>query len=197
MPAYDWHEYLVTRILCRRAERQLFGREQTDEARYHTLVEARAASGDDRSPPIRHPRELLKTTNAADSWRYDVLDSAKGSYRAVDDSIVFEVEATTETDWHIQVLQVGLDLKEGQKYVVKFQAKASAARKITITAGIDQEDWHDIGLHEPIALTSEFQSFELTLRPHDVVKNKNRIGFILGGETGTVFIKDMSLVESE
>jgi len=115
MPAYDWHEYLVTRILCRRAERQLFGREQTDEARYHTLVEARAASGDDRSSPIRHPRELLKSTNAADSWRYDVLDSAKGSYRAVDDSIVFEVEATTETDWHIQALQVGLDLKEGQK----------------------------------------------------------------------------------
>ena len=198
--AFDWHEYLVMRILCRRAEQQLFGREQTDLERYRTLVEARRAGtarGDDSGEPIRHPAELLAATNSLDSWRFDVLDTAKGSHRIEGDAVVFQVDAVTDTDWHVQALRTNLDLREGQEYTLTFHAKASEPRTVTLNAAIDVEDWHDIGLREPVSLTQEFQSFEFTFHAQNVVKNANRLSVFLGTETGTVFIKEMSLVEGK
>jgi hypothetical protein len=141
--------------------------------------------------------DLLARVSEVNTWRLDVLDKAKASQRIEGDMIVFQVDATTDTDWHIQALRPKLDLKEGQEYIVKFQAKASADRAMTVTAGIDQADWHGIGLREKVALTGEFQPFEFKFRAQGVVKDKNRVGFILGGETGTVFVREMSLVEAK
>ncbi len=129
------------------------------------------------------------------TWRLDVLSTAKASQSVEGDVIAFQVDAATGTDWHVQALRPKLDLEEGQEYVVKFQAKASVNRKVTVSAGIDQEDWHSIGLRETVALTGEFQRFEFKFRAQRVVKDKNRIGFVLGDETGTVFVREMSVVK--
>jgi formylglycine-generating enzyme required for sulfatase activity/tRNA A-37 threonylcarbamoyl transferase component Bud32 len=198
--AYDWHEYLVTRVLCRRAEQQLFGHEQTDGERYRTLVaarEARAARGDDPGPPIRHPREVLKPIEVAASWALYVHEGAKGSLDATDNATVFHADAITDNPWHVQAFQVGIDLADGKEYVLKFNARASKPRSAQLVVGIDHEDWHSVGVDEKVSLTEEFRPFAFTFRAHDAAQNQNRVGFILGGETGTVFIKDMSLVESE
>ena len=70
------------------------------------------------------------------------------------------------------------------------------ARSVMVRAGIDDDDFHSIGFDQRISLTEQFGSFEFKFRAHDVAPNRNRFGFMLGGEDGAVFVKDMSLVET-
>jgi hypothetical protein len=109
-----------------------------------------------------------------------------------DDAISFNADNITGTTWHLQVSQTDLDLKNGQEYILKFQAK-SDGRGATLAARIDQEDWHEIGLHEELSLTPEYKSFEFKFRAVDVVKHKNRIEFVLGAERGTIVVKNITL----
>lgn len=142
-------------------------------------------------------KNLLKATNKIDSWTFFTHEGGKGSISAADEAIVFKVEAVTGTEWHVQAYQVGLDLKNGQEYVVKFQAKGGENRTAILVAMINKEDWHEIGLHEEISLTKEFKSFEFTFRAQDVAEKMNRIGFELASEKGTVVVKDMTLTEKK
>jgi cystathionine beta-lyase/cystathionine gamma-synthase len=136
---------------------------------------------------------LLKPTNSPDTWRLEQIEEGKGAMKAAGDAIQFDVTHVDGTEWHVQAFQVDLDLKEGQTYAVTFKAKASAARSMILVAMIDEDDWHEIGLHEDIYLRTEYQSYEFTFRATDVVKKKNRIGFMFGQETGSIFLKDMTL----
>lgn len=151
---------------------------------------------DAERPTLRNPHEVLKPVAAVSSWLLYVDPAAKASLHAADGTIVFQVDSTGGADWHVQAFEHGLDLKEGAEYVVRFKARADKARGAVLVAGIDHEDGHSIGLNEKISVTEEFGSFEFKFRAQGAVPNRSRFGFLLGGETGDVFVKDMSLVES-
>ena len=109
----------------------------------------------------------------------------------------FKAGRLTGTNWHIQAFQVNLDLKEGQDYTLKIKMRAAQRRNVTVVATIDKEDWHEIGLHEDVSLDKELKSFEFTFRASGVAEKKNRIGFVLGDETGDLIVKEISLTEKE
>lgn len=139
------------------------------------------------------PKNLLKPINKAESWRFEMAETAKGSVKVMEDTVVFTVTETTGTDWHVQALQTDLDLVEGKEYTLAFQAKADSARSIGVNAMIDKDDWHQIGLSEEPFLGKEYDSFKYTFRAENVLSKKNRISVVLGGSKGTVTIKGMTL----
>jgi formylglycine-generating enzyme required for sulfatase activity/tetratricopeptide (TPR) repeat protein len=145
-----------------------------------------------RQQPDQAQKNLLKPTHTTDSWRFEMYEGGRGSISAADDAIRFTTDNATGTAWHVQVYQNGLDLVNGHDYVLRFQAR-SDGRGATLFAGIDQEDWHEIGVHEDLSLTTEFKSFEFRFQANGVVENKNRLGFTLGTEKGTVVVKGMTL----
>ena len=140
-------------------------------------------------------KNLLKPTNKPETWRFEQHEGGKGSLAADGDAIVFTITDTDGTDWHVQAEQTGLDLKDGKTYVVTFTAKASADRPATIAANIDQEDWHGIGLSEAVDLGKDWKDYKYEFKAEQTVVNKNRIGLVLGGEKGKVWVKDMVLAE--
>jgi len=141
------------------------------------------------------PKNLLKPTNKVDSWRWEEHEGAKGEIKADGDALVLRATKITGTDWHLQAVQTGLDLKEGQTYILKFQAKCDSSCLIGVNAMIDQEDWHQVGLGEQLTLGKEYREYEFRFRATDVVSKKNRISVVVGFEPGTVSLKDMTLVE--
>jgi hypothetical protein len=141
------------------------------------------------------PKNLLKPVNKAESWRFEQHEGGQGTFKIADDAAVFNATKVTGTNWHVQAYQVNLDLKEGKEYTVKLKVSASQPRKVTLSASIDKEDWHEIGLHEDFAVEKEVRSFEFTFRATEVVPNRNRIGFVLGDETGDLIVKEMTLSE--
>jgi hypothetical protein len=138
---------------------------------------------------------LLKPTNDEASWTFELSGDGAGFMAVIDDSAVFLTTKTTGENWHVQAYMTGLDLKEGQEYVVKFQAKSPESVPLLVVAQIHEEDWHEVGLHEQLTLSDEYQDFEVTFTASDVVEGNCRLGFVLGDATGIVYVKDLSLTE--
>ena len=140
---------------------------------------------------------LLKPTNKVDSWRFEQHEQGKGAAKAADDAIEFEVTTPGGEAWHVQAVQTGLDLKEGKEYTLSYKAKADPARTISVNAMIDQDDWHTIGLAEEVELTKDWKDYSSTFKAEGVngKDRKNRISFILGGDKGKVWLKDVTLTE--
>ena len=140
------------------------------------------------------PQNILKPTNKPESWRFEQHEAAKGKMTAEEDAIVFETTDSDGTDWHVQAFQTGLDLKDGKEYVVTFKAKASADRTIILNAGIDQDDWHPVGLTENVELPKDWKEYKYEFKAEQTVANKNRIGFVMGTDKGKVWVKDLTLI---
>jgi hypothetical protein len=140
-------------------------------------------------------KNLLKPVNKAESWRLEQHEGAKATLKTGDDGVVIDAIKLTGTNWHIQAFQVNLDLKEGKEYTLKLKLAASHPRKVLLVATIDTEDWHEIGLHEDLSVEKEVRPFDFTFRATGTAAGKNRIGFVMGDETGDLIVKDMTLTE--
>lgn len=139
---------------------------------------------------------LLKPTNKADSWRFEEAEGGKGKVSVEEEWIAFKVTEITGTDWHVQAVQPGLDLKENTEYKLTFEYKSDVRRTAAVNAMIDEEDWHEIGLHEDLYAGTSPQKYETTFRATGVNnKKKNRITFALGTDKGTLYLKNVRLVE--
>ncbi len=113
-----------------------------------------------------------------------------------DDAVKFTSTEIDGTDWHVQAYQTGLNLKDGESYTVSFEAKSPERRAVIVVAGIDQDDYHEIGLHEEIFATSvEYKKYEYTFTASGTAAGKNRLGFVLGTEKGSVSIKNLKMVK--
>jgi Carbohydrate binding domain len=140
-------------------------------------------------------KNLLKPVNKAESWRLEQHEGAQATLKIADDAVVFNPTKLTGSNWHIQAFQVDLDLKEGTEYTLKLKLTASQRRNVLLVATIDAPDWHEIGLHEDLSVDKEVRSVEFTFRATRILDKKNRIGFVMGDETGDLIVKEMTLTE--
>ena len=137
----------------------------------------------------------LRATNKTESWRFETTADGKGSMKAEGDAITFVTSETSGENWHVQAYQAGLKLEEGADYKVTFEIKSPESKTVLLVAQINEEDWHEIGLHEEIYASKDWSKEEISFTAQDIVNNKNRIGFILGEEKGSVSIKNMKLIK--
>lgn len=138
---------------------------------------------------------LLKPINVKESWRFEEHETGKGAMTIEGDTVTFSSTVIDGTDWHVQVIQNGLDLKEGESYTLSFEAKSAERRAVIVQAGVDEDDYHEIGLHEEIsAVPPEYKKYEYTFQASSVAAaGKNRIGFVLGTEKGAMTLKNVTL----
>jgi hypothetical protein len=64
---------------------------------------------------------------------------------------------------------------------------------VVVQAQMDEAPWEMIGLNETIELTTEWKDHEFTFTVANAKPNKSRVGFVLGGATGRVRVKDVVL----
>ena len=142
------------------------------------------------------PGNLLKPTNKVDSWRFEEAEGGKGKVSVDEEWIAFKVTDITGTDWHVQAVQSDLDLKENAEYKLTFEYKGDVRRSAVVNAMVDEDDWHEIGLHEDLYVNTTPQKYETTFRATGVnTKKKNRISFALGTDKGIIYLKNVRLVE--
>lgn len=139
------------------------------------------------------PKSLLKP-NKAEFWRLEEHEGGKGTLKVDGNTVVIESTKVTGTEWHVQAVMTGLDLKEGQAYVLKFKAQAGGTNYLGINMGIDEEDWHQIGLSEQTVVGKTAKEYEFRFRAENVhTKMKNRLTFAIGQETCKITLSDLTL----
>ncbi len=141
------------------------------------------------------PTNLLKPVADVKSWKFAQVAPATGSIKATEREIHFVTTEVDGTDWHVQGFQVDLNLEEGRTYRVKFKARSTGLRGYSLRAMIDTVDYHEIGLREELFASKHYREENITFTAIGVVEGKNRIGFVLGDEKGTLIIKDMTLTK--
>ncbi len=139
---------------------------------------------------------LAKPAGKAESWRLEQHEGGKGTLKIDGDAAVFQTTDTSTESWHVQATMAGFDFKEGKEYEVSFKAKSDPARTIHLSAMIDKDDWHPIGLSEEIDMTKDWKDYKFTFKAEGVAtENKNRISFMLGADKGTLSIKEVTITE--
>lgn len=132
------------------------------------------------------------TAQAASETSYSP-DVIPGMKVASVPNVKVNVTHTDGTNWHVQAHQTGLDFKDGGTYTVSFRAKADKPRAMGINAGLDQADWHSVGLSVNTDLTTDWKTFRYSFAAHDTVPHHNRVAFQLGDSVGTVEIAGLKI----
>lgn len=141
-------------------------------------------------------KNLLPAPQKPESWRLEQHEGGKGKLSVDADAILIEATETTGTEWHVQAVLTGIDLKADKEYVLTYKAKASADRQIQVNALLDEDDYHPLGLQESVDLTKEYKEFKHEFKAENVsTKKKNRVSIIVGNEKGKVWVKDLMLTE--
>jgi hypothetical protein len=96
-------------------------------------------------------------------------------------------------DWNVQAKIEPLNLVEGVTYVLTFRAKADKARVMPVYASLNGPDWHHVGLDDKASLSTDWKPFRYTFAASDVVPGQSRMVFVVGGDTGTVDIADVTI----
>ncbi len=141
--------------------------------------------------------QIAKKTNDVESWYLEKHEDGKSEMMVEEDAIVFKTTQLSTENWHVQCHQNGLAIEEGKLYTVSFSMKSPERVLVTLNACIHEEDWHNIGLTEEIVCQTDYQEYDFEFRAFDVSENSNRVGFLLGNDVGTVFIKNFSIKEVE
>ena len=137
---------------------------------------------------------LLNATNSVCSWTFETSGDGAGEIATQGDAIVFTTSRTDDTDWHVQAYQPGLSLREGGRYRVSFDLKSPQSATVVLLAMINVDDYHTIGVAEEIYAEPTYQTHQLEFTATDVKEGQNRIGFVLGRDKGTVFVRNFRLV---
>ena len=88
--------------------------------------------------------------------------------------------------WQTQVFQEGVNFLEGTPYTVSFWAKADHTRGLDVYTSIDVKDWHNAGLIQHAALTTNWKRYVFAFLPLHSQANHNRMTFSLGESLGTI-----------
>ena len=131
--------------------------------------------------------------SSASAWSIEHQGASQAAFQDEAGGIKTDITQTDGTDWHVQVHQTGLDLKNDAAYTVTFRAKADTDRTLPVAASLDQDDWHNVGLDANAALTTDWKTFSYVFAARDVVPDHCRLAFRLGSQTGTVWIDGLQI----
>ena len=140
-------------------------------------------------------KNLLKATNQPATWRFEQHELGKGTMAVDGDAIMFDVTEVGAEEWHVQVVQTGIDLTDGKEYVLTFKAKATPDRSMALNAMVDEDDWHTIGLTDLAEVGADWKDFKYDFKAESTSKGKSRISFHLGNVKGKLWLKDVTLTE--
>jgi hypothetical protein len=150
------------------------------------------------APALPEPVEAAKVSPPAETIPvlvYELWGGAEGTMSVEGNVHRVDVTAVDNVDWHARLSQVMDDLQEAATYSVRFRARANVPRPITVFAGVDVADWHDIGLIQGVWLTEQWQTFQIEFQAKNLAAT-NVLQLNLGARPGTVWIADVSVTRN-
>jgi len=145
--------------------------------------------------------EMLKNADFSgglEGWSLEQVAPAAGSAEKTNDApggrsaVRIRVRTTSETGWHVQLIQSGLALEAGRTYTLRFLARADAPRTVSVHAMQAHQPWRGFWGSE-VRLSTEWRPFRFLFTPKEGDEN-SRIGFTgLALARGTCEFAEVSL----
>lgn len=139
--------------------------------------------------------EMLKNGDFAagtQGWYFHTQAGAQATFAVQSGEARVSISDGGTEAWHAQLVQGGLALAQGKTYRLSLDARAAAARSITVGLGMSQDPWTGYG-SKVLALSTSTQTLT-----HDFSVGTTdadaRLTLDLGKESADVFLDNLSLV---
>ena len=98
-------------------------------------------------------------------WTLSLNGGARGTLAIENGTLVFNPQKIGENPWEPQFFFLGLALKGGKPYSVKFRARSDKPQKVALASVKMDSPWTNQGLHQQIELTPEWREFSFVFIP--------------------------------
>jgi hypothetical protein len=146
-------------------------------------------------------------TQGSRGWTMEATAPGRGAMRILDGltappgvagrAVHFDVNATAPDGWKVQCYQSGVDLKEGQPYLISCWAKSDRSRPLHVDVILDKPDWRKVGVTASVNLTPQWNKYLFHFRPTRTEPAHSRVSFVLGETVGPVDIAGITLRPSQ
>ncbi|MDG5816615.1 family 16 glycosylhydrolase [Chitinispirillales bacterium ANBcel5] len=108
---------------------------------------------------------------------------------------ILEIDITDggESPWDVQVNQAGLNLLQGQRYVLSFDASSPTSNTMTAGVAINRDPWFPY-FSQSVQLTAQMSSYQFEFTMDDPNDPAARLFFDVGGSEGIIIVDNVSLV---
>ena len=127
-------------------------------------------------------------------WTVEATGGAKASVEKTENGLRWVSTQSGAQPHALQLYQLGIALDDKASYKLTFRARAAKPVKINVQAQNAAAPWANIGLLQPLQLTTEWQEHRLDFTPHSQLpEGKNRLGFNLLNQIAEVELADVRL----
>jgi hypothetical protein len=102
------------------------------------------------------------------------------------------VQSGTES-YQLQIKQLGIHLVKDSKYRLRFKAKTDYDTELSIGFGKNTSPWNNFGLSKRIALSSNWQEYQIFFTANATTDGDTRLSFGMGKMKGTVWLDEFKL----
>jgi len=213
---YEWFKFSPPSPRIFRFYEELFNPEESKYILLKTFKKKRLVPVEFGSPEIRiylrqsyspntvrrtyypsNPREYFQEEDTR-KWRWQIGvqpgNEANLVFPPKDPEVVRVAISRADTDvpWHIQLNQIPVGIKVRHNYVIRFRARADHPRSMTIAVHQAYDPWQNLGLHQGVALTAEWQDYTVEFKSRDDEANA-QVYFDLGESAVPVEIAEVTL----
>lgn len=148
----------------------------------------------------KHADSGSPVTTPASRWHGD---AQPGNAVAVQsnrvNAVSINVEKSDGVRWRASAYLDKLHLQENRTYTVTFEAKADQQRPIEVVVGRDDplwrtDKWRSRGLRNVVSIGQAWEPFRMVFVAHSIVDVPSRLSIIAGHKTGTIDIRNLSIV---
>jgi hypothetical protein len=130
------------------------------------------------------------------SWTLNTWGNSSATASSSGGAVTININTlpTSGETYDLQIVQAGIPLLKGNKYLLTFEAKAAAARTIDVVFQMPDDPWSDFLRVSDLELTTTMQPFVYEFEMTKDDYPNGRLGFDFGNNTANVTIGNVSVV---
>lgn len=134
-------------------------------------------------------------TDGEAGWTFGAYEDASAEAIAEDGKFTVSLQSSGTEDWHVQLMQEGITLKQDTKYTLSFTASSEGNATIIAIIGMG-EDPYTSYLRKKVNLTSTEETYEYTFPMRKEPTPSDRFEINAGKATAGWTIDNISLAEA-
>ncbi|MFN3689654.1 MAG: carbohydrate binding domain-containing protein, partial [Fimbriimonadales bacterium] len=104
-----------------------------------------------------------------------------------------QITQPSPTAWHVQFNQTGLRLEAGRLYTLRFYARATQKRSLSVNIGQAYAPWEQLGFERQFEVDTEWREYQFSFVMPVAERNARLNFYRLGEQTGEILFADVSL----
>ncbi len=125
------------------------------------------------------------------NWTPQSISPAQATISVVSGECKIDIKAISNEEWHVNILQPGIQLESNVSYTLRFDARAANEKTVSAKAQFDHDPWTS-SLEEPVNITTTMQRYNVTWLQEEPAASY-KVGLFFGSDTTDVWVDNIEL----